>query len=105
MASWISGFFKSEKYKQLRSIVDNNEKINTELKELSNEMPNTMAIERSYQTLKSQLETVFETLKQKEEQEKQQQQQQSSQPSQTGGRRTKKSKHSKKSRKTRKTRK
>ena len=102
MTSWIKGFFKSDKYPHLRSIVDNSEKINTELGELTKEMPNATAIERSYQTLKSQLETVFDTLKQKEEQANQQKPPPSTQ---SGGRRTKKSKHSKHSKHSKKSRK
>ncbi len=102
MSSWLPSFLKSESYPQLHSIVNNSEKINKELDELENKNINfnVTSIRNSHQSLKTQLEKVFEILKQ-----------QPSQLTQSGGRRTKKSKHSKhskhskKSRKTRKSRK
>ena len=99
--SWFSNFFKSNEYPNLHSIVDNSEKINTELDELNkNYQTQTTNIRTLYNKLNSELTRLFDTIKQNEEKQKQKEQQ-----TQTGGRRTKKSRHSKQTKKSQKTRK
>ena len=102
--SWFSNFFKSNEYPNLHSIVDNSEKINTELDELNKNYPiQSSKIKNLYNNINSELTRLFDTIKQNEEKQKQIEQQTSS--PQTGGRRTKKSRHSKQTKKSQKTRK